>query len=242
MRLAVAAVLVAALAAAAPATPAPDAQITVFAAASLTDVFPKIDKHARYSFAGSNTLEAQIEAGAPADVFASANTTLPQTLFAKHLCTKPVVFTRNKLVVIVPRKNSAHIRKVSDLTRPGVKIVIAAKGVPAGNYTLQVLQALHLTDQVMANVVSQETDVREVLAKIVLREADAGFVYITDAKSVSSDVKVITIPKSAEPGIQYGICVVPQGGHTVAAQTFVKKVLSKTGQKKLRAAGFLPRK
>src|SRR5262249_12626752 len=133
-------------------------------------------------------------------------------------------------------------RKFSDLTRPGVKIVIAAKGVPVGNYTLQVLQALHLTDQIMANVVSQETDVREVLAKIVLREADAGFVYSTDAKSVATDVKVISIPKSAQPTVQYGICVVPTGGHTAGAQAFVKKVLSKKGQKKMRAFGFLPRK
>jgi molybdate transport system substrate-binding protein len=111
-----------------------------------------------------------------------------------------------------------------------------------GNYTLQVLAALHLTDQIMANLVSQETDVREVLAKIVLREADAGFVYRTDAKSVSTDVKVITIPKDAQPTIEYGICVVPQGGHTTGARAFVRKVLSKKGQVKLRAFGFLPRK
>lgn len=231
-----------ALAVASSASSAPQAQITVFAAASLTDVFPKIDRHPRYSFAGSNMLEAQIELGAPVDVFASANMTLPQTLFAKHLCTRPVVFTRNRLVVIVPRSNRAKIRFVSDLTRPGVKIVIADKGVPAGNYTLQVLQALRLSDQVLANVVSRENDVREVLAKIVLREADAGFVYATDAKAVAGDVKVITIPKKAEPGIQYGICVVPTGGHTTEARAFLKKVLSKKGQKKLRAAGFLPRR
>ena len=230
------------LAAASSVSAAPQAQITVFAATSLTNVFPKIDKHARYSFAGSNALEAQIEAGAPADVFASANTTLPQRLFDKHLCTKPVVFTKNKLVVVVPRRNPAHIMKFADLTKPGVKIVIAAKGVPVGNYTLQVLAALHLTDQIMENVVSQETDVREVLAKIVLREADAGFVYRTDAKSVSADVNVITIPKDAQPTVEYGICVVSQGGHTTAARAFVKKVLSKKGQAKLRAFGFLPRK
>jgi molybdate transport system substrate-binding protein len=96
-----------ALAVASSASSAPQAQITVFAAASLTDVFPKIDRHPRYSFAGSNMLEAQIELGAPVDVFASANMTLPQTLFAKHLCTRPVVFTRNRLVVIVPRSNRA---------------------------------------------------------------------------------------------------------------------------------------
>jgi molybdate transport system substrate-binding protein len=217
-------------------------QITVFAAASLTDVFPKIDKHQRYAFDGSNQLAAQIQLGAPADVFASANMTLPQQLHDKKLCSKPVAFTRNRLVVIVPKKNRARLHKVSDLARKGVKILIAQAGVPVGTYTIQVLQALHLYDQVMANVVSKETDVREVLAKIVLDEADAGFVYATDAKAVAGDVKVITIPKNAEPGIRYGICVVTASAHPVAARTFVKKVLSKTGQRTLRSFGFLPRK
>jgi molybdate transport system substrate-binding protein len=217
-------------------------QITVFAAASLTDVFPKIDKHQRYSFAGSNQLAAQIQQGAPADVFASANMTLPQQLYEKNLCSKPVAFTRNRLVVIVPKKNRAKIRTINDLARKGVKIVIAQQGVPVGTYTIQVLQALHLLDQVLANVVSKETDVREVLAKIVLDEADAGFVYSTDAKAVAGDVKTIVIPKKAEPGIQYGICVVTASAHPAAARAFVKKVLSKKGQAKLRAFGFLPLK
>ena len=217
-------------------------QITVFAAASLTDVFPKIAKHERYSFAGSNQLAAQIQQGAPADVFASANMALPQQLYDKNLCSKPVVFTRNKLVVIVPKRNRAKIRTIGDLPRKGVKIVIAQQGVPVGTYTIQVLQALHLLDQVLANVVSKETDVREVLAKIVLDEADAGFVYSTDAKAVSGEVKTIPIPKKAEPGIQYGMCVVAGSAHRAEARAFVKKVLSKKGQAKLRAFGFLPRK
>lgn len=242
MRRAALATLLVGLALAAPAASAPTAQITVFAAASLTDVFPKIDKHQRYSFGGSNALAAQIQQGAPADVFASANMTLPQGLYEKHLCSKPVAFTRNKLVVIVPNRNRAKIRRIADLTRKGVKIVIAQPGVPVGTYTVQVLQTLHLYDQVMANVVSKETDVREVLAKIVLDEADAGFVYATDAKAVTGDVKVIAIPKRAEPGIRYGICVVTASSHSAEARAFVKKVLSKKGQKKLRAFGFLPRK
>jgi molybdate transport system substrate-binding protein len=217
-------------------------QVTVFAASSLTDVLPKIDRHQRYSFSGSNTLAAQIQQGAPADVFASANMALPRQLYGKKLCSKPVVFTRNKLVVIVPAKNAARVHAVSDLARKGVKIVIAQPGVPVGSYTVHVLQALHLYDRVMTNVVSKENDVRGVLAKIVLDEADAGFVYSTDAKAVARDVKKIAIPKKAEPGIQYGICVVSTSSHPVAARAFVKKVLSKTGQAKLRAAGFLPRK
>jgi molybdate transport system substrate-binding protein len=224
------------------ATPAPQARITVFAAASLTDVFPKIDKRPRYSFAGSNQLAVQIQQGAPADVFASANLTLPKQLADEKQCSNPVVFTRNKLVVIVPKKNPAKIRTVSDLARKGVKVVIAQQGVPVGTYTIHVLQALHLYEQVMANVVSKETDVREVLAKIVLDEADAGFVYATDAKFVSGDVKVIKIPVSAAPGIKYGICVMTASDHKAGARAFVKRVLSKAGQKKLRAFGFLARK
>jgi len=236
------AALLAALALAAPAGSAPEARITVFAAASLTDVFPKIDRHARYSFAGSNALAAQIQQGAPADVFASANMTIPQQLFEQHLCSKPVVFTRNRLVVIVPRSNPAKLHHVRDLAHEGVKVVIAAAGVPVGDYTRKVLQALHLSGPVLANVVSQETDVREVLAKIVLGEADAGFVYATDAKAVAGDVRVITIPKSAEPGVKYGICVIASSSHKAGARAFVKHVLSKAGQKKLRRFGFLPRR
>jgi len=108
------------------------AKITVYAAASLTNVFPQIDSSPTYSFAGSNTLAAQIQLGAPADVFASANTALPQQLWQKGLCTQPVVFTRNTLVLIVPRSNSAGIRGVYDLQKAGVKLDVAAPGVPVG--------------------------------------------------------------------------------------------------------------
>ena len=231
-----------ALAVAPSATSTSQARITVFAAASLTDVFPRIDRRPLYSFAGSNTLAAQIQQGAPADVFASANTARPPQLYGRKLCSQPLVFTRNRLVVLVPKKNPAKLRSIAGLTRPGVKIVIAQPGVPVGAYTVQVLQALQMYDRVMANVVSKETDVREVLAKIVLNEADAGFVYSTDAKAVAGDVKVITIPKKAEPGIKYGLCVVSGSDHLAGARAFVKRVLAKRSQAKLRAAGFLPRR
>jgi len=217
------------------------AQLTVFAASSLTNVFPAIDKTEKYSFGGSNALAAQIQQGAPADVFASANMTLPIQLFQQGLCSKPVVFTRNKLVIVVPRSNPAHIRRIYDLTRSGVTIDIAAKGVPVGNYTLQILQNMNLTNAVMKNVVSQETDVREVLAKVSLGEADAGFVYSTDAKTVAKKVLVVKIPAWAQPKVQYGICVVASSSHKSAAHTFIKRVLSKAGQRKLHNFGFLPR-
>jgi molybdate transport system substrate-binding protein len=220
---------------------AEQAQLTVYAAASLTDVFPKIDASQRYSFGGSNTLAAQIQQGAPADVFASANMTLPNQLFAKGLCSKPVVFTRNTLVVVVPKANPAGIHSVYDLTRSGVKLVVAGLGVPVGSYTVQVLKNMNLFTAVQKNIVSQETDVREVLAKVALGEADAGFVYSTDAKTVPGRVTTVKVPAWAQPKVQYGICVVSASSHKSDAQAFVRRVLSRAGQAKLLAAGFLPR-
>jgi molybdate transport system substrate-binding protein len=225
----------------APAGAVARAQLTVYAAASLNDVFPRIDRGQRYSFGGSNQLAAQIQQGAPADVFASANTSLPNQLYAKGLCSKPVVFTRNALVVVVPRSNPAGIRSVYDLTKQGVKLIVAGPGVPVGSYTLQVLRNMNLSAAVQKNVVSQETDVREVLSKVALGEADAGFVYSTDAKTVSTRVKTIKVPAWAQPKVQYGICVVSASAHKADAQAFVKRVLSPAGQAKLLAAGFLPR-
>jgi molybdate transport system substrate-binding protein len=216
------------------------AKITVFAAASLTNVFPQIDSSPTYSFAGSNTLAAQIQLGAPADVFASANTALPQQLWQKGLCTQPIVFTRNTLVLIVPRSNPAGIHGVYDLQKPGVKLDVAAPGVPVGSYTRQILKNMALTS-VLNNVVSNETDVREVLAKVSLGEADAGFVYSTDARTVPGQVTLLKLPAWAQPKVQYGMCVVKSTKNAAAAQSFVKEVLSKAGQAKLLAAGFLPR-
>jgi molybdate transport system substrate-binding protein len=216
-------------------------QLTVYAAASLTNVFPAIAPHQKYSFGGSNALAAQIQQGAPADVFASANMTLPTQLFQQNLCSKPVVFTRNRLVIVVPRDNPAHIHNIYNLTKSGVTIDIAAKGVPVGTYTLQVLKNMNLSNAVLKNVVSQETDVREVLAKVALGEVDAGFVYSTDAKTVAQKVLVVKIPAWAQPKVQYGICVVSSSPHKSAARAFVKRVLSKAGQKKLHRFGFLAR-
>jgi molybdate transport system substrate-binding protein len=228
------------VAASSPATAAAT-QITVYAAASLTNVFPAIDPHEKYSFAGSNALAAQIQQGAPADVFASANMTLPEALNAKGLCSKPVVFTRNTLVVVVPKKNPGHIHNIYDLTKSGVTIDIAQAGVPVGTYTLQILNNMNLTAPVLKNVVSQESDVRDVLAKVALGEVDAGFVYSTDAKTVPGKVAVIKVPAWAQPKVQYGICVVAGSTDKADARAFIKLVLSKAGQKKLLKHGFLPR-
>jgi molybdate transport system substrate-binding protein len=216
-------------------------RITVYAAASLTDAFPALDAGESYSFGGSNDLAAQIEQGAPADVFASANTTLPAQLHADGLCSTPVVFTRNELALIVPKPNPAHIGGIRDLTRRGVKVVIAADGVPVGDYTLAVLQKLHLEAAVLKNVVSRESDVRGVLTKVALGEADAGFVYATDARTATAHLQEIEVPPSAEPKVEYSICVVSGRSHTAAAGAFVQNVLSASGQKTLGHYGFLPR-
>jgi molybdate transport system substrate-binding protein len=217
------------------------AQLTVYTAASLIGAFPKLDPSQRYSFGGSNTLAAQITQGAPADVFASANMDLPNQLYVKGLCSKPLVFTRNTLVIIVPKANSANVHSIYDLAKPGVKLDVAGPKVPVGSYTLQVLKNMNLTTSVLANVVSQETDVREVLAKVALGEADAGFVYSTDAKTVPGKVTVLKVPAWAQPKVQYGICVVSRSTNKTDAQAFINKVLSRRGQAVLLSYGFLPR-
>lgn len=214
-------------------------RLTVFAAASLTNVFPQIDSRARYSFGGSNMLAAQIEQGLPADVFASANTGLPWQLHRKGLVTRPLVFTSNKLVIVIAHGNPLHLHNVHDLERSGLKIVMAAAGVPVGDYTRKVLKRLGLSDLV-DKAVSQETDVREVLSKVVLGEADAGFVYATDAKTVKGKVGVIGLPKSAQPRVLYAAAAVRSSKHLQAAKTWIRRLLTERAQTKLRAAGFLP--
>src|SRR5690349_1175999 len=169
------------------------AQITVYAAASLTDVFPRIDSAPRYSFGGSNALAAQIQQSAPAVVFASANTALPNDLYGKGLCSRPVVFTRNTLVIVVPKANAADIPSVYHLPHAGLNPAAAGTGVPVASYTLQILKNMNHPASVLKNVVSRETDVRQVLAKVALGEADAGFVYSTDAQTVPGRVKVVKV-------------------------------------------------
>jgi molybdate transport system substrate-binding protein len=215
------------------------AGVTVYAAASLTDVFRAIDKGNTFSFAGSNALATQITNGAPADVFASANT-LPAQLFASGVVEKPVVFTRNTLVIVVPKANPAGIKSIYDLSKPGVKIDVANSAVPVGSYTLQVLDQMGLRGSVGANFVSQETDVRTVLTKIELGQADAGFVYSTDAQTLPGQVTVIKVPAWAQPKIAYAMAIVARSQNKAAAQAFIDKVLSRQGQATMLKYGFLP--
>jgi len=212
---------------------------TVFAAASLTEVFPQIDPAATYNFAGSDDLATQITEGAPADVFAAASTKYPDQLYDQGLIDKPEVFATNRLVLIVPRNNPAGIQSVDDLRNPDVKLVIGADGVPIGDYTRTVLENMGATD-VLDQVVSEEDDVKGVVGKVSLGEADAGFVYVTDVKPVEDKVTAIELPAEAQAKVQYEIAVVKDAPHHDAAHQFVEQVLSEDGQAKLQAAGFGP--
>jgi molybdate transport system substrate-binding protein len=211
--------------------------LNVFAAASLTEVLPRIDRTARYQFAGSDQLAFQIGQGAPADIFLAASPKHPADLFARGLCSKPVVFATNTVVLIVPRANPARIRSVDDLKRSGLRLVIGAKGVPIGDYTRKLLANLGLTS-VLANVVSEETDVKLVVAKVALGEADAGFVYRTDVKTVGNKVLRIALPAAAQPTVRYELCIPTATKHPRRARAFVRRVLSKDTRAKLRAGGF----
>ena len=212
--------------------------ITVYAAASLARVLPRTDRAPRYSFAGSDQLALQIQQGAPADVYAAASPKYPELLYHSGLVAKPVVFATNKLVVIVPRSNPGHVRSVYDLRRSGLRVVIGDKSVPIGSYTRQILDTLGITADVAKNVVSEETDVKGIVAKVALGEADAGFVYITDAKAVATKARVVPLPGWAQPPVRYELAVVKASGNQKAARAFVKKVLSARGRQLLKRAGF----
>jgi len=213
--------------------------LTIYAAASLTEVFRAYDPAQKYSFAGSNTLETQIRNGAPADLFASAAPLNTQRLFKAGLVDKPATFTSNRLVLIVPKPNPAGIASIYDLKRKPVKLVIAGAAVPVGSYTRTVLRKMGLTS-VLSKVVSQESDVKAVTGKVALGQADAGFVYATDARPVSDQVTVIRIPAWAQPRVRYEIAVVSSSSNKAAGQAWIKTLLSAKGQAALRSYGFLP--
>ena len=212
-------------------------RLTVLAAASLTNVLPRIDGRQRYSFAGSDQLAAQIRLGAPADVFLAASPVAPEALYRERLVYKPVVFATNRLVLVVPRSNPAGIRTVFDLRRSGIKLVVGRSSVPIGSYTRTVLRNLGLTS-VLRNVVSEETDVRNILAKVALNEADAGFVYATDVAAASGRVRAIGLPKWAQPKVRYELAVVRSTRNLGAARAFTRRTLGPTGRAALRRAGF----
>jgi len=212
--------------------------LTVLAASSLREAFPKIDSSQRYSFAGSDQLALQIREGAPADVYAAASTRYPDELFRAGLVERPRVFATNRLVLIVPRSNPGDIDSVWDLRAGGLKIVIGQAGVPIGDYTREALRRLGLLADVVGNVVSEEPDVKSIVAKVALGEADAGFVYLTDVRPAASRLRAIELPLRAQPSVRYEIAVVRASRNPAAARAFVARVLGNTGRRALTDSGF----
>lgn len=212
---------------------AANAPLTVFAAASLSDVIEPLAPDARFNFAGSDELATQIREGADVDVFAAASKRYPDELRAEELVERPRVFATNRLVLITSDRS---IRAVEDLGRAGVKLVVAAPGVPVGDYTRDALVKLGHGD-LLERAVSEEDDVKGVLSKVELGEADAGFVYATDA--VGRDrVNVIEVPATAQPQIEYAVAVVVESERRDAARRFVERLLGPEGRTRLADAGF----
>lgn len=219
--------------------------LTVLGASSLTEALGKYGDsfegaQVRSSFAGSDQLAAQIRQGAKADVFASADTGYPAELHRDGLVEKPVVFARNRLVVVVPKGSS--IRSPADLARPGTKVVVGDASVPVGEYTREVLGRLPAGERkaILANVRSEEPEVTAVLAKVANGAADAGFVYVTDAKTVAGEVRTVPIPDSLQPDVAYAAAVVSGSSERGAARRYLQGLLHGRGSADLRAAGFLP--
>lgn len=192
--------------------PASASALTVYAATSLTNVMPEVKRDARYSFGGSNTLQLQIERGAPADLFLSASPGEAQALYRSGRCDRPITFATNKLVVVVPEGDPAGVKSVYGLRRGGLRLSIGNASVPIGDYTRRLLRRLRLSRVLSANRVSQQGNVGQVLSQVAFGAADAGFVYVTDARSQRGRVDTLFVPQFAQPPVRYQGCVVRRPG------------------------------
>jgi molybdate transport system substrate-binding protein len=221
--------------------------ITVSAAASLQTAFEAYEDHldgfkARYSFAGSDELAAQIKQGANPDVFASANTTYPDELNKEGLVETPEVFIGNDLVIAVPADNPADVVSIPDLAKPGVDLVIGTNTVPVGSYTEEVLGKLLPAERkaIDANVRSREPDVTSIVGKLTQGAADAGFLYTSDVAAAGDELDAIKLPADLAPRVQYGIAVVSRSDHQDDAKAFVDGLRDPSGQELLEQNGFKP--
>jgi molybdate transport system substrate-binding protein len=224
-------------------------ELTVFAAASLRESFEGLARtfeakwpgiKVRLNLSGSQELRTQIENGARADVFASADQKHMAALAKAELVTVPRVFARNTPVVIVPKGNPAKVGSFEQLAN-AKKIVIGVPEVPIGSYTLEILDkaGAEFKQKVLANVASRELNVRQVLAKVSLGEADAGIVYRTDALAAKDKVEIVEIPTKVNVIAEYPVAVLTKAPQAAAARAFVDLLLSGDGQKRLAAAGFV---
>lgn len=221
------------------AAPAAASALNVYAASSLRDVFTQIDPAPSFNFLGSNVLQTQIERGAPADVFAAASTAEPQALFKKDKCDRPVTFATNKLVMIVAKGNPKGLVSVYRLRPGGFRLAVGNAGVPIGVYTRALLRRLGLSRVLTRNTVSQESNVANVVSKVALGSADAGFAYVTDGRIASDRTDMVKLPRYAQPPVRYQICSVKRSGaDTGGAAAFIAKVRSARGRSLLKSAGF----
>jgi molybdate transport system substrate-binding protein len=224
-------------------------ELIVSAAASLTAAFTDIGAAfeaanpgvtVTFNFGPSDGLAGQIQEGAPVDVFASASPTWMNAVEEDPGVSGRVDFARNKLAIIVPVDNPAGIESLEDLTEDGVKLVIAAEGVPAGDYARQIFENAGISDPALANVVSNEEDVKAVITKVLSGEADAGIGYVTDVTpDVADQITLIEIPDHVNVIATYPIAVVTGSKEADLAQDFVDYVLG-DGQQILTGYGFLP--
>jgi len=234
-------------------------EITVFTAASLTGAFGEIGGiyenetgiHATFNFDGSQALRTQIENGAPADVFASANKKQMNALKSKGMMNNSsiAIFAKNKISLIVPKDNPARISNLSDLAKPGIKIVMGTKDVPVGDYALQIIDKLgndssygkDYKEKVLSNVISQETTVNYVVTKVALGEADVGFAYVSDVtEDLASKVDKIDIPDEYNIIAEYPMGILQQSKYPTESLDFMKLVMSEEGSAILEKYGFSP--
>jgi molybdate transport system substrate-binding protein len=225
-------------------------ELTVFAGSSLTAAFTQIGSDfeavnpgitVSFNFGSSGDLASTIESEGTADVFASASGTYMDEVSDKVGVEGRADFVQNKLVVITPPENPANITSLEDLATPGVQVVLAAEGVPVGDYARQSLESAGIKSDVLANVVSNEEDDASVVAKITAGEADAAIVYVSDVTSaVAPQVASVTIPDDVNVLATYPIAVVSTSTHTEIAQSFVTYVIGSEGEATLADFGFLP--
>jgi molybdate transport system substrate-binding protein len=214
-----------------------DEPLTVFAAASLTEVFRELSPETRFNFAGSDELATQIREGARPDVYAAASPRYPEELREEGLIEEPRTFATNRLVLVVPAANPAGIEALDDVGREGVKLVVGAEGVPVGDYAHAVLEAAG-RERLLDRVVSEEEDVKGIVGKVALGEADAGFVYATDARAAADDVRAIELPREAQADVRYLVAVVRGTDQAEEPRAFVDLLLRERGRRLLREAGF----
>lgn len=222
---------------------APTGTITVFAAASLTGSFTTLGRQfeaahpgttVRFNFGGSSTLAEQITQAAPADVFAAASQTTMDTVTGAGLASSPTTFATNSLEVATPTSPHVPVTSLADLAKPGLKVVVCQPAVPCGAAALKLFAA----NKLAVTPVSEEADVKAVLSKVALGEADAGIVYVTDVKAAGGSVVGVSIPAAQNVTTSYPIATIGSSPNAALARAFVDYVLSPDGQSVLNAAGF----